>query len=111
MTPAEILRAAKAKIEDPAHWCRGGYAMTAYGAFVGPKDYRACQWCGAGAVRAVTDTSDFASRAAPIYLLRAAAEKLGGSSYTPFEQFNDEADHATVMKAFDIAIELAEASQ
>ena len=50
MTPAEILRAAKEKISDPARWCAGELARDANGDSAEPDDTNAAWWCAVDSV-------------------------------------------------------------
>lgn len=98
MTTADKLRAAKALIEDPAHWCQGHYALNADGADISAGDPRAVKWCAIGACNhlGMTDkTTD--------YLYR--------SSGSPVTLINDLEGHAAVLALFDRAIELAFAEE
>ena len=105
MTPAEILRAAKAKIEDPAHWCQGEYAKDALGQRASEYSDEACAWCAMGAFHTIDNGSSYDA----FRSLAKAANEIHQGWGIP--NVNDNTDHATVMRMFDRAIELAEASQ
>lgn len=111
MTPAEILRAAKAKIADPARWCQGEEARNEdrEGTFAGAED--ACQWCALGATGAVVPRTLVIMCDADILLNRAAVAMgyLETDELPPAAHLNDTTDHETVMALYDRAIELAEA--
>lgn len=101
MTPVEILKAAKAKIEDPAHWCQGNAAWDLNGRACVPEDHNARSWCSWGAVTAASRQRGVSAHD---YLDR-AADEFGFASAVVL---NDSTDHPTVMKMFDRAIALAE---
>ena len=104
MTPVEILKAAKAKIEDPAHWCQGASARDREGLLVQPEDPGACRWCVIGAISVVTGCDYDLSLTAHGFLT-CAANEFG----KPLAQeVNDETDHPTTMRFMDRAIALAE---
>ena len=108
MTPAEILKAAKAKIEDPAHWCQGNYSHWV--------DDKTCQYCAEGAMfQTPCQENGPASNDAWRFLREAAHERLV-ACHLRFDRqrydivtVNDGLGHAETMKMFDRAIELAEA--
>lgn len=113
MTPAEILRAAKAKIEDPAHWCQGYSWLNSKNQPISRDDMRSAarRCCAIGAV--ALSCQRLSDEWSPIRFLETAANELGFGEkvlLAPAE-LNDSTDHATVMRMFDRAIELAEASQ
>jgi hypothetical protein len=110
MTPAEILRAAKALIADPKRWTMGEYARDTAGAFVSPTDPAACCFCAIGALaraagRPVCDIEREDLPAAGF--LQEACRETG--AYFP-HRVNDDGGHAAVMAMYDRAISLAEAS-
>lgn len=106
MTPAEILRAAKEKISDPARWCQGSSARNSLGYPVNSDNSRAAAWCAQGAVAAAGDSA-LTVHAAMSFLNCAAGELMPG--YHP-SGVNDLRGHADVMAMFDRAIALAEES-
>jgi hypothetical protein len=97
MTPVEILKAARAKIEDPERWTTGMYARNREGLPIPSNDRVACKWCAHGAMMAVTDDDD------PDYYkaINALSNVCGGSP----ANFNDSHTHAEVLDAFDQAID------
>lgn len=102
-TPAEILRAAKARIEDPAHWTRGALARSARGmALRSARSRRARAWCASGAVRAETDQETIPP------LLWAVARRLFDM---PLVIVNDHLGHAASLAVYDAAIAAAEAAE
>jgi hypothetical protein len=109
MTPAEMLRAAKAKIGEPDSWCMGSEAVNASDEAEDPTDPEACRWCSIGAVIAVGGIGS----PYVFTLLDDAAKAMGKGGKLGLRAaalLNDTTDHATVMKMFDRAIELAEAA-
>ncbi|MGD1957175.1 MAG: hypothetical protein ACFBZ9_18510 [Sphingomonadales bacterium] len=107
MSPAETLRAAKALIQKPENWCQGAYVRDKTGREVAFDDPLGCQWCAEGAVYKEVDARGVLdSRASrPFILLRDVAVKMGATRGT---KINDTTDHPTVMRMFDLAIEMAE---
>lgn len=110
MSPAEILRAAKAKIEDPVNWLVEEEACDDMGTPVPPADYDACQWCAMGALNAIEwrVNPDYTG---PYDYLEQAALEMGFQSkghLVPPAHLNDTAGHSAVMAMFDRAIALAE---
>lgn len=103
MTPAEILRAAKAKIEKPENWCQHNYAQTKQGRPIGANEANACRWCAIGALRAVGGSGGRA-----IDFLAMAAHEAGAPTIWIL---NDTADHAAVLAAYIRAIALAEGEE
>jgi hypothetical protein len=94
MTPVEHLRAAKALLEDPAHWCQGSFARDKDG-FPAPMNDRdtAVSWCAMGAL--------YAQPSAPYGRLEAfkfLSETIPTATV-----------HAALLAWFDRAIALAEA--
>lgn len=98
---AEILAAAKAKIDTPEKWTKGVGARDAGGTAVDPQESWAVCFCSLGAVGVATD--DITSYEACIGYLRRA---IGDN---PIIDWNDAPyrTHAEVMAAFDRAIQLA----
>lgn len=102
MTTAEVLRAARAKIERG--WCQGAIARTSRGDAVFHDSPTARSWCVAGAIRCITINDPAARAAADAEVARAV-----GSSY--IGDWNDERGRTKeqVLAAFDGAIAAAEA--
>lgn len=95
MTPADVLRAAKARIADPTKWCQGH----------GRDGDRRC------AFMAVCEVESASGKA--LDLLEAAALSLGTPESLRHAAtiYNDSHTHAEVMHLFDVAIGMAEAGQ
>lgn len=107
MTPAEVLRAARAKIERPECWIKGDYAVSSSFIEVEPTDNNAICFCSKGALMAVVDEESLEAMQAEFFLERAipdTGQREGVISY------NDRMDttHANVLALFDRAIALAE---
>lgn len=100
MTTVEVLKAARAKIEQG--WCQGDAAQNSDGELCGSQDLNASCWCCVGAIGAVTAYNEQATPA-----LKAIRDAIG----TPgIAKWNDAKGRtqAEVLAAFDKAIELAE---
>lgn len=96
------LEAAKALIADPTNWCQGTMAMSRHRWPIGISDPQASAWCSEGAI--VRITGAVSEKGNLWRFLRSASHELG--YFAPFE-LNDNTNHATVMRMFDRAIELA----
>lgn len=107
----EFLELSRDNIIKPERWCQKNYALSRKGNPVIETGKSACQWCSAGSVRKIEKiyfskwackfTSSYTPRA---YLDNAAAE-LGYHNYVGL---NDNTDHDTVIKMFNLAIEMVE---
>ena len=99
---AEVLRAARAKIEKPEHWTQGVLSRDANGtpSFYAAAHTKAVCWCASGAIFSAAGESD------PLDALDAFRSMINGS----IPQFNDTHTHAEVLAAFDKAIAAAEAT-
>jgi hypothetical protein len=109
-SPVEILRAARARIADPSHWCRLVYAESKFGnSLADERSPRAVKWCAAGALyaerRGPRSRGITGAVLAARDILQKAAEPLC------LTQFNDERSHAAVMAMYDRAIALAEEAE
>lgn len=96
MTPLEILRAARAKIEKPENWCQRFPAKNEYGNPTHPGSSQADSWCAFGAIHFVGGWWPEAKEA------RKELDKQA-----PFGcavAFNDTRTHAEVLGLFDKAI-------
>jgi hypothetical protein len=102
MTPVEILRAAKAKIERPENWCQFAIARDITGRAVSWDDLSACRWCASGAVRAAAGEESCTAHS----ILNVVAGEINPTWV--ISDVNDDRDHPTVLRMFDRAIELAE---
>lgn len=107
---AEILRAARKRIEDPERWTTEQYARTESGASADPNEESACKWCAKGAICAELGVSDPLPLESPLlWFLRKAASVKYGSTCGDVVTINDTRGHAAVLALYDRAIELAEA--
>lgn len=95
----DILRAARARIEDPKHWCQQMEAVDAEGNTTRVYSETAIRWCAMGTLYA----EGYAEEA--LDMLYVAAEELGHSGPA---DLNDDTDHTTVMRMYDKAILFAE---
>ena len=86
----EKLIAARALIEDPAHWCQGANALDAAGNVCPTRSPEAVCWCAHGACFAV-DANDAALRQVP-------------GVYGHLQGYNDSHTHADVLDLFTFAI-------
>jgi hypothetical protein len=101
---AEQLRAAKALIENPDDWWQGSCQE-----FCDVRERpRMCAGSAVSYTRSGGISWGVEGSSGRRDLLDAAANTLG---YSDLVALNDESDHATVMKMFDRAIELAEARE
>jgi hypothetical protein len=98
MTTLETLKAARKKIEDPAHWIQNEICD-------GPKPWSAesSKWCAIGAITSVMGTY---TESPAEEILRSV---MGGVKPTGIGDFNDTHTHAEVLAAFDAAIAKLEA--
>lgn len=102
MASADILRAARARIEDPKNWTQGAYARDAQGRGTRGKAREAVCWCAYGAL-AASGGNELGSDG---FLLESAAEELFDADVV---DVNDKQGHAAVLQVFDAAIAAAEA--
>lgn len=102
MAPADILRAARARIEDPKNWQQGWYASTADGRRTMGSDPDAACFCAYGAL----DNAGASESGEISALLEAAAVRLFNQDLI---DVNDQEGHAAVLQVFDAAIAAAEA--
>ncbi len=99
---SETLIAAKALIEDEAHWTRKAYARNQAGKPVPTVNETACQFCAIGALNRAGHTWEAGSQ------LERQARKMG---FHGVFSLNDYGDHSLVMKMFKLAIEDAQAKE
>lgn len=104
MASADILRAARARIEDPKNWMRNWYALLPSGRPTRGNDPDACCWCSLGALQA-SGSCDTSPEAA---LLDECAIEMFGEDII---DVNDGLGHGAVMEVFRVAIETAEAGR
>lgn len=122
----EVLVRAKARIQNPEHWTKGRYARDEEGEMAQVTDTQAVCFCGLGAVH----RSSFELFGPPgnpqwyidghkrhtaaddeaLIVLGEVAHRRGFSTFPQFND-NDATTHDDVMRAFDEAIALLEASQ
>lgn len=103
MNTVEILRAARALIENPANWTKEHLARDLDDSSVLPSSGDAVCWCAAGAVmRAASDDAGPAYTLARDELIHALPE-----GHTSLVNFNDDSGHADVLALFDRAIAIA----
>jgi hypothetical protein len=111
MQPVEILTAARALIQDPAHWTQGSFARDEHGHDVDALAPTAQCFCAYGAIVKVTNKDTLRHNPAGPFL-RSAAAALCGVPHPA--DLNDGVNHApgltphqAVLKMFDLAIEEA----
>jgi hypothetical protein len=93
----DILRAARARIADPAHWTQGASARNHDGKYTNPCNYDAVSFCASGAV--YVDL--------PYELYHQAMKALAGAEHGYIEkvvEYNDNHSHAEIIAMFDAAI-------
>lgn len=103
MASADILRAARARIEDPKNWTQGDFAKLADGRGATSYDPDAVCWCAIGAVRAEAGLRD---EVVERYLVDAAQNHFSRRSPA---MVNDCIGHDAVLQMYDAAIAAAEA--
>lgn len=110
---AEILKAARELISDPAHWLQNDFAADAAGIETESGMPDAVCFCAYGALNRVTHTPDGMS----IHLdgklprdvaIRTLIDVIGGREPHALAEFNDEHSHAEILSVFDKAIEFIE---
>lgn len=107
MTVVEILRAAREKISDPAHWTTRDYARDHRGLSADLLSNDAFCWCALGALWAASEGAEvFIESRANKLLLSAAGEIRSGFGIV---EVNDTLGHQAVLNMFDRAIANAEA--
>ncbi|HSM93432.1 MAG TPA: hypothetical protein VLT47_11150 [Anaeromyxobacteraceae bacterium] len=104
MSVADILRRARARIEDPSRWTQGAFARDAKGVDMPAScaSEGVC-FCAVGAIYA--EIGDDMEAVELWNLLDRAAADLGFHS-APY--LNDTADHPAVLRLYDLAIAKAE---
>lgn len=100
-TNSQILREAKALIRLKKNWCQGNSGRDSSGNAISNLDPRAVAFCAFGAVERVAGSDHFDE---PEAYMERAAKTLGHNGL----YINDQTDHKTVMKMFDLAIKYAE---
>ena len=109
MMPSEILRAAKAVIENPENWTKEVYAKAnkeggSNDHLLGHEEGATC-WCSVGALQRVMNSELVWSLERR---LGEAARALTQDNFETAVHYNDNRTHAEVMQMFDRAIEMAE---
>ncbi|AWI90247.1 hypothetical protein C0214_19495 [Methylobacterium sp. DM1] len=104
MASADILRAARARIEDPKNWTQGFFAKDQGGRLVASRDEYAVCWCALGAVIAEADYVE--ERYSARFLFEASKKLFDEDDVTVV---NDYLGHDAVLKIYDAAIAAAEA--
>lgn len=102
LKPSQILRAAKAKIENPENWIQGSAAIDRDGMNCDPDSLAAVAWCSLGAFYSIRSTS---YKDAGYSFLERSISKSGVPGVA---NFNDTHSHAEVMSLWDKAISLSE---
>ncbi len=106
-TTLEILKEARALIEDPARWTRKIYARDEQGFGVSETDPEAVCFCSLGAIAKVSGVPTYQLSNVPTYQLSTPFHFLG---YDPVVLINDTRGHAAVLRLFDLAIAAEEAT-
>lgn len=105
-SPADVLRAARKRIEDPRRWTKGAAARTALNKPVRTSHPSASRWCLNGAM--LLESGGKGGQAPGTrFVLRALRER--GHRGATVTSFNDRGLHSEVIKILDRAIEFAEA--
>src|SRR4051812_47842004 len=99
LTVLEVLKRARAKIEKPESWCQRAYARDRFGQIIHVQSASACKWCALGAVKALRPLFNRAEKERLVEAVKA----MGFHGGVP--DLNDETDHPTVLRMFDLAIE------
>jgi hypothetical protein len=107
MTTAELLRQARALIEDKRRWTYGVYARDRYSRHVWPDSEHAVRWCALGALRRVERAWSLPFNACIRALDKACLELYADCSV---EDVNDKLGHDAVLAMYNHAIELSEES-
>lgn len=108
-TCADILRAAKVRIEDQGHFVMGELAWNRQGRKVDPLSEEAWRWNPRGALLTVADRTTADRLYRFIDEAAWAVAKTNGMFYPAGTDVADNLGHALAMQAFDRAIALAEA--
>ena len=111
VTAIEILRAGRELLSDPARCTKGAYARTAQGKDVDPGSPYATCWCSHGAFSKVSGKSVYSENPGREFLAKAFGGKPEVLKEHWITEGHDASDHPTILRAWDRAIELAEAKQ
>ncbi len=112
MTPIEILKAARSKIEDPKHWIQGALSYDVHGNWSPPENVNTTCWCAVGALESVDPYGHWVE--ARKVLDRSAVKLYPDSDRTQYDSrpivvVNDKIGHSEVMACFSHAIASLEA--
>lgn len=110
MLASEILIKARALIEKPENWTQGHLARDNTGFPVDEMSEDAVCFCSLGATTKAAGSHSPAMCSADAYLDLAATEIMQ-SAMGSVESLNDNTDHPTVLRMFDLAIAKAQASE
>lgn len=103
---ANLLRVARAFIEDPAHWTQGSYARNAEEKPTAIMSPSACKFCSLGALnRAWHSDIEFRTYHE---MGAAVALNMAIAGHGTVANYNDTRTHAEVLKMFDEGIVYAE---
>ena len=113
MLPVRVLIESKKLIEDREKWTQFHYARDEDQEPTEPGSTDACQWCAAGAIRAITHNHQ--EREDATYILASTISDIDGGNLDPecynesisiVSDFNDAPDtnHEAILDAFDLAI-------
>lgn len=101
MTKRQLFIKARKLISDPRDWCTKYAAKTIIGMPISPHSPHAVRWCAAGAMCKFNDGLTQKECKEINASVTKVANKLG---YFSVSVLNDDSDHATVMRLFDILI-------
>ncbi len=98
---ANTLRQARARVEDPKHFCKGTLARDGFGGEVAVTSPQACQWSLYGTLCAQYHANSYPWRVWD-GMVRAVRDAGGGR--VEFNTVNDNGGHAVVLAVLDRAI-------
>ena len=107
--PAEVLKSARARIEDPARWTNIAAARDQNRSPVEPTDPKAVSWCGLGSLELEIHHEELAGNSPEDYhvchsLLSRAAERLYGRD--SLADVNDQEGHRAALNLIDAALQM-----
>lgn len=108
-TVSQILKDARALIEDPKRWTQGAFARTATLLPIGPIQPKATCWCALGAITKVSKERTALGHRMSIAIECAIVELP--DDFNSIDSFNDNTTHDKVLTLFDRAIARAERNQ
>ncbi len=103
MKTIDALKAAKARIENPANWTRGWFARDHRGEDCGSLSHMAVSWCALGTLYR-TAGDDAPLRHEMISALWSAASEMSDSLLLFPQDVNDMRGHEAVLEMYDRAI-------